>query len=176
MSKKEGLPSVDTAQIYSGEERKSRADHDESPLPILDSLIFTQIHSGLLASSKRLGRKKVFSVEALFRFTVVRKEGRGPFFKDEKGKGLTRRIFVTKVKKALESQGMAVEGISGHSFRIGAATAATMNGASGEDIKALDRWKSREYKGYMRTGHRPQATSEHFLNEEAHENGVEDET
>ncbi len=67
-------------------------------------------------------------------------------------------------------------GLSGHSFRIGAATVEAMNGASGEDIKVLGRWKSREYKVYIRTGHRPQATSAQFLNEEAHENGVEDET
>ncbi len=61
-------------------------------------------------------------------------------------------------------------GISGHNFRIGEAAAMAMNGASGEDIKALGRWKSREYKVYIQTGHRPQATSVQFLNEEAHEN------
>ena len=52
-------------------------------------------------------RKKVCPVEALLRFIVVRNEGRGPFFKDENGKGLTRRVFVTKVKKELKSQGVA---------------------------------------------------------------------
>ncbi len=51
-----------------------------------------------------------------------------------------------------------------------------MNGASEEDVKALGRWKSREYKGYIRTGHGAQVTSGLFLNEEAHKNGVEDET
>ena len=94
---------------------------------------------------------------------VLRGEGQGPFFRYEHGKGLTRRVFVAEVKKALVSQGMDAVGISGHSFRIGAATTAAMNGASDEDVKALGRWKSREYKGYVRTGSRAQATSAQWV-------------
>ncbi len=40
--------------------------------------------------------------------------------------------------------------ISGHSFRIEAATAAAKCGASAQEIKALGRWRSREYQGYVR--------------------------
>ncbi len=92
-------------------------------------------------------RKKICPVAALLKYMVLRGEGQGPFFRYEHGKGLTRRVFVVEVKKALVSQGMDAVGISGHSFRIGAATTAAMNGASDEDVKALGRWKSREYKG-----------------------------
>ncbi len=67
----------------------------------------------------------------------------------EKG-GLTRRDFVSEVRKALVEREMPDAGISGHSFRIGAATAAAVSGASDEEVKALGRWRSREYKGYVR--------------------------
>jgi len=70
---------------------------------------------------------------------------------------------VAKVKKALVSQGIDAVRISNHSFRIGAATMAAMNGASDEDIKALGRWKSREYKGYIQTGSRAQAASAQWV-------------
>jgi len=91
-------------------------------------------------------------VKAVLHFIVQRKSGPGPFFSDEAGKALTRREFVSEVKKALSSAGMTNHDISGHSFRIGAATAAAQSGASVDEIKALGRWKSREYQGYVRRG------------------------
>ncbi len=89
-------------------------------------------------------------VRAVLLFMAARGRGPGPFFADEDGKGLTRRSFVSEVKCALEKAGLSASGISGHSFRIGAATAAAERGASDEDVKALGRWKSREYRGYIR--------------------------
>jgi len=69
------------------------------------------------------------------------------------------KSFVAEVKRALEKEGLAAEGISGHSFRIGAATAAAEGGASEDDVKALGRWKSREYRGYIRRDEGAQAAS-----------------
>ncbi len=63
-------------------------------------------------------------VKAVLRYMVQRKDGEGAFFRLEEGKPLTRRAFVGEVKIALETAGMANEVISGHSFHIGAATAA----------------------------------------------------
>ncbi len=89
-------------------------------------------------------------VQAILAYMIDRKTGPGPFFKDEALGGLTRKRFVKEVKKALELAGLSSAGISGHSFRIGAATAAAAGGASDEEVKALGRWTSREYKGYIR--------------------------
>lgn len=98
-------------------------------------------------------------VKAMLEFMAVRGPGPGPFFSGEEGQGLSRRSFVAEVKRALEKEGLAAEGISGHSFRIGAATAAAEVGASEDDVKALGRWKSREYRGYIRRDEGTQAAS-----------------
>lgn len=104
-------------------------------------------------------RKPVCPVVALLKFMILRKAGNGPFFSLEAEKGLDRKVFVQEVKKALRERGMSDKGISGHSFRIGAATEASRNGASDEQIKALGRWSSRAYKGYIRIGDKEQAVS-----------------
>ncbi len=110
-------------------------------------------------------RKLICPVVALLEFMVIRKAGDGPFFRLDDGKGLNRRVFVEELRKALRERGMADEGISGHNFKIGAATAASRNGASDEQIKDLDRWRSRAYKGYVRTGCEAQAASAKKLSE-----------
>ncbi len=110
-------------------------------------------------------RKPICPVVALLEFMVIRKAGDGTFFRLDDGKGLNRRVFVEEVRKALRERGMADEGISGHSFKIGAATAASRNGASDEQIKDLGRWRSRAYKGYVRTGCEAQAASAKKLSE-----------
>ncbi len=89
-------------------------------------------------------------VRAVLAFLVQRKAGPGPFFRDQAGDALTRKAFVAEVRKALVKAGIASQDISGHSFRIGAATAAAQCGATEAEIKALKRWRNREYQGYMR--------------------------
>jgi len=89
-------------------------------------------------------------VRAVLAFLVQRKAGPGPFFRDQAGKALARKGFVAEVRKALDKAGIASQDIFGHSFRIGAATAAAQGGATDEEIKALGRWRSREYQGYVR--------------------------
>ena len=102
---------------------------------------------------------EICPVRAVLEFMVVRKAGPGPFFRDREKGGLTRRDFVSEVRKALAERGMPDAGISGHSFRIGAATAAAVSGASDEEVKALGRWRSKEYKGYIRREEGDQAAS-----------------
>ena len=52
--------------------------------------------------------------------------------------------------KALRASGMDVSGYSGHSFRIGAATAAAAADLEDSLIKTLGRWQSSAYQTYVR--------------------------
>ncbi len=93
---------------------------------------------------------EVCPVRAVLEYMACRRTGAGPFFVSQKGEGLTRRQFVAEVRAALEESSIPATGISGHSFRIGAATSASRGGATDEEVKALGRWASREYRGYIR--------------------------
>ncbi len=66
---------------------------------------------------------------------------------------------MAEVKKVLTAKGITSAGISGHSFRIGSATAAALSGATDEEVKALGRWRSREYRSYIRREEGDQAAS-----------------
>ncbi len=55
-------------------------------------------------------------------------------------------MLVTQVKTALQIHGK----LTPHSFRIGAATWAAMQGASDDVIKRMGRWSSDAFKGYIR--------------------------
>ncbi len=61
----------------------------------------------------------------------------------------------------------------GHSFRIGAATAAAAGDAS--EVKALGRWRSREYKSYIRREGSEQTGAARKLTEVARAEGTEKE-
>ncbi len=54
-----------------------------------------------------------------------------------------------ELKSALDWQGVCSVGYSGHSFRIGAATAAAEAGIGDAVIQQLGRWRSAAYKGYV---------------------------
>jgi len=72
-------------------------------------------------------------------FLVQQKAGLGPFFRKNNGKVLTAR----EVHQVLAEAEINGSQISGHSFRIGAATTTAQGGVSKEEIKALNQWKSR---------------------------------
>lgn len=117
-----------------------------------------RLRSGAMVTLWRTDQD-ICPVVAVLRYMATRKAGSGPFFRLEASGGLTRRTFVKEVKEALIGQGMSDVGISGHSFRIGAATTAAENGATPEELKALGRWRSREYQGYVRTADGGQAAA-----------------
>ena len=73
----------------------------------------------------------------------------GVIFQD--GSSLSRQRLMCQVHHALEQQGVAHPGVSGHSFRIGAATAAVCVGLEDSLIQALGRWSSEAYLRYIRT-------------------------
>ena len=82
---------------------------------------------------------------------VARGDRPGPLFMGEDGKYLTREKFVTEVRLALKEAGYPAEKYAGHSFRIGAATAAGRCGIQDSLIKTLGRWESSAYTRYIRT-------------------------
>ena len=90
-------------------------------------------------------------VAALLAYIAVRGGGDGPLFKFGNGRFLTRARFITRIREALEVLGLNSLNYAGHSFRIGAATAAAECGVEDSLIKALGRWESSAYQIYIRT-------------------------
>ena len=96
-------------------------------------------------------QSNVCPVAAVLSFMVARGNTPGPLFSEEDGKYLTRVKFVTEVRSALWRAGYPAEKYAGHSFRIGAATAAGKCGIQDSLIKTLGRWESSAYTSYIRT-------------------------
>lgn len=63
-------------------------------------------------------------VQAVLTYVARRGSALGPFFRFEDGSPLTKQRFVDRIQEALTRAGITTHGYSGHSFRIGAATAA----------------------------------------------------
>ena len=89
-------------------------------------------------------------VSALLSYLAIRPPTPGPLFLLELGAPLSRITLVTSICQALASTGLDVSRFSGHSFRIGAATAASQAGLSDSTIKALGRWKSGAFNRYLK--------------------------
>lgn len=89
-------------------------------------------------------------VTAVLNFMKIRRAGDGPLFMFEDGTPLSRSVFVKRVRSALTKAGFNHESYSGHSFRIGAATAAAAAGIPAHTIKMLGRWSSEAYLLYIR--------------------------
>ena len=90
-------------------------------------------------------------VGAILAYMVSRGDRPGPFFGYANGRPLTRERFISSVRAALRSKGVDASPYSGHSFRIGAATAAATNGVSDSLIKTMGSWESSAYTLYIRT-------------------------
>ena len=94
--------------------------------------------------------KPVCPVTAVLAYLSSRGDGPGPFFKDSHGKPLTKSMFIREVRSALTSMGLQANPFAGHSFRIGAATAAAQAGLEDSVIQALGRWSSATFLLYIR--------------------------
>ena len=90
-------------------------------------------------------------VQAVRLYATRRGTAAGAFFCSQEGAPLTKTRFVELVRAALASAGVPVAGYSGHSFRIGAATAAARAGIPDSTIQALGRWTSPAFLTYIRT-------------------------
>ena len=89
-------------------------------------------------------------VAATLLYVRIRGPAVGPFFVREDGVPLTKAAFVGKVRSALTTLGVASNDYAGHSFRIGAATAASLAGLEDSVIQSLGRWNSAAFRRYIR--------------------------
>lgn len=90
-------------------------------------------------------------VSALLSYLAVRPSMPGPLFIFRDGVPLSRDRLVTSLTQALRAAGVDAAHYSGHSFRIGAATAAAKAGVPDSLIQTLGRWKSSAFMSYIRT-------------------------
>ena len=90
-------------------------------------------------------------VAAVLSYLSLRPSSPGPLFLFQNGTPLTRATLVVHLRTALAHAGIHPSGYSGHSFRIGAATAAAQAGYSDSFIQTLGRWKSAAFVSYIRS-------------------------
>ena len=100
-----------------------------------------------------LGRTgtRVCPVVETLRYMELRGPTPGPFFLFKDVSPLTKAVFTARVRRALASLGLEAEAYAGHSFRIGAATAAARAGLEDSVIQSLGRWSSGAFLRYIRT-------------------------
>ncbi|XP_071087974.1 uncharacterized protein [Haliotis cracherodii] len=89
-------------------------------------------------------------VAALKAYLKVRPSGPAQAFIHFDHSPLTRYQFQAVLKKALALSSIGTESYSSHSFRIGAATTAAINGVPPHLIQQYGRWKSECYQSYIR--------------------------
>ena len=90
-------------------------------------------------------------VAAVLNYLSVRPSTPGPLFVFASGSPLTRAGLVDHLRESLRQAGIDSSQYSGHSFRIGAATAAAAAGYSDSAIQSFGRWKSDAFVSYIRT-------------------------
>ena len=90
-------------------------------------------------------------LQATVTYSARRGDLPGPFFRTDSGIPLTKARFVDGVRSALTQAGIATQGYSGHSFRIGAATTAASAGIQDSVIQQLGQWSSSAFLTYIRT-------------------------
>ena len=93
---------------------------------------------------------KYCPVLALSRFLQVRATAQGPLYACANAYPVSRNFFCEHLTKTLKYAGLDPDKYKGHSFRIGAATAAADAGLSETQIQTMGRWKSTAFKRYIR--------------------------
>ena len=91
------------------------------------------------------------AVLAVLGYLAIRPATPGPLFIHRDGSPLTRAQLVSAIRSTLQISGMDISRYSGHSFRVGAATAAARAGLPDSLIQTLGRWKSSAFLRYIRT-------------------------
>ena len=96
-------------------------------------------------------QNKLCPVTAMLAYLVMRGPKPGFLFQFSDGRLLTKSRFVEAVRQVLSTIGLNPLHYAGHSFRIGAATAASTCGLNDSTIQMLGRWSSSAYLSYIRT-------------------------
>ena len=86
-------------------------------------------------------------VAAILNYLVRRGQSPGPLFLFQDGSALSKERLIASIHHILTSQGYGTAGITGHSFRIGAATARA--GLDDSIIQTMGRWHSSAYMRYI---------------------------
>ena len=81
-------------------------------------------------------------VVAVLSFMASRGSSESPFFRFSNGQPFTKVKFTDRIRQALHSLGLPYQDFAGHSFRIGAVTAAANAGLEDSVIHTLGRWNS----------------------------------
>ena len=89
-------------------------------------------------------------VAALLAYLAIQPPSNGLLFVHDNGSPLTRAGLVSPVCAALSEGSVDLSRYTGHSFRIGAATAAAQEGLPGSMIQMLGRWRSSAFQRYIR--------------------------
>ena len=90
-------------------------------------------------------------VSAMQRYFLLAQPRPGPLFYFQSGRLLTRSSVTHLLQDSARCAGLPYESLKGHSFRIGAASAAAAAGLPDWLIKVLGRWSSDCYQLYIRT-------------------------
>ena len=90
-------------------------------------------------------------VSAILAYVARQGDNPGVFFRFQSGSPLTKTRFVARVRSALLEVRITYQNYSGHSFHVGAATAAPQVGLQDSTIQALGRWLSAAFLTYIRT-------------------------
>ena len=93
----------------------------------------------------------VCPVTAILEFIELRGSQAGPFFIDSAKKPVLKPWFVAQLREVLGRIGFPPMDFAGHSFRIGAATTASLVGLEDSMIQTLGRWRSAAFLQYVRT-------------------------
>ncbi|XP_060624523.2 uncharacterized protein [Anolis sagrei] len=105
---------------------------------------------GQIVSLQRCGDDDLCPVQAMRQFATLRGSEGTYLFCHQDGTPLTKYQFWSVTSRALDTLGMGHLKFGTHSFRIGAASAAAAMGYDKEAVKAVGRWRSNAFKGYIR--------------------------
>ena len=89
-------------------------------------------------------------VAALLKYIALRQDRPGPFFLRSSREVTTKGWFVGQLRVILSAAGLPQLDYAGHSFHIGAATAAALAGVEDSTIQTLGRWHSSAFLQYIR--------------------------
>ena len=89
-------------------------------------------------------------VALMAEYLKVREKKEGPLFTLPGKYGVSRSFFTSRLKGYLKACKLDIASYKAHSFRIGAATHALLQGKSDSQIEILGRWSSNSYKKYLR--------------------------